>query len=290
MNRQLHKNSRSSPQNKYAVHSTSEVPNRGSASLEAVCVFPIMLFAFLAFYMMGQMYIMENQIYQAARNTADYLAEYAYLTEYVQNDTGQELSSQELMNDGVGLQLLGLGLANAKLQDYLGENTRIESYVKGGRTGIRLSSEQLLDEEGFIHFKVVYRIQIPVPLIRSFSSELRIEICQKAYTGYLPSNEDIEAEDVYVYVAEYGSVYHTTRKCSYLVRTIQPVTKNVLVQNYKNLQPCAYCGEHEATVYYVTEYGESYHTSMTCTGLKRTIHRVPLSEISDMGACSKCGY
>lgn len=277
--------------NKYAVHSTSYLNNQGSATLEAVCIMPIMLFAFLAFYSMGQIYIMENQIYQAALNTAEYLAEYAYLVNYAAGgeDDSQDDISQKSIEDSVGIQLLGIGLANAKFQQYLGENERVNRYVKAGSSGIYLISDELFDEEDFINFQVVYQVQIPVPLLNHLTVSFRHRIHQKAYTGYVPSGENGNENDRYVYVTEYGTVYHMTRSCSHLQLTIQPVTKGALKQSYANLRPCEYCGDVESEVYYVTEYGESYHTSTQCTGLKRTIERVPFREVSGLAPCLECG-
>ena len=73
------------PVDQYTVQSTSEErkethwKNGGSASLEATMILPLLLFAFWMFYSMGQIFIMENQIYQAVNNTADSMAEIAYL-------------------------------------------------------------------------------------------------------------------------------------------------------------------------------------------------------------------
>lgn len=280
--------------NKYAVHSILCLNNQGSATLEAVCIVPIMLFAFLAFYSMGQIYIMDNQIYQAAQNTAGYLAEYAYIANQAESGAGSRNRSLDdrsdvLAENSVGIELLGTGLANAKLQYYLGKNERVERYVTAGSGGVYLISGDLLDEEGFINFQVVYQVQIPVPLLQDLSVTIRHQIRQKAYTGYVPSGENGNENDRYVYVTEYGIVYHTTRSCSHLQLTIQPVTKNALYQNYGNLEPCEYCGERETDMYYVTEYGERYHTSTQCTGLKRTIERVSFREVSGLAPCSECG-
>lgn len=276
--------------NKYAAHSTLHVDNHGSAAVEAACIMPILLFAFLAFYFMGQIYIMDNQIYQASLDTARYLAEYAYFTEYMDVQEDEEnLTVQTSLGDSIGTNLLGIGLANAKFQSYLGVNQRVQQYVTAGNQGICLISGDLLDAEGFINFQVIYRIHIPVPLLNDLSITLRHQIHQKAYTGYVPSEDEVDENNIYVYITEYGSVYHMTRTCSHLQLTIQAVTEDVLNRNYSYLEPCEYCGDKASDVYYVTEYGERYHTSAQCTGLKRTIERVPLSQVSGLAPCATCG-
>lgn len=263
---------------KYAVQSTSRKGwgHKGSATIEAVCIMPLMLFAFWAFYSMGQIYIMENQIYQAAMNTAGYLAEYAYLAE--------EFDQTE----GLGTQLLGIGAANVKLRYYLEDTTRISQYVVGGTNGLLITGPEILDEEGFICIQIHYRVRIPIPLLSKLSMPVCVQVRQKAYVGYREGQTNLE-EERYVYVAEYSTVYHSTRNCSHLRLTIRPVTKAVLNVSYGNLLPCAYCGDEPAETYYITDTGDCYHTSTHCTGLKRTVRRVKISEVSGYAPCSRCG-
>ena len=40
---------------------------------------------------------------------------------------------------------------------------------------------------------------------------------------------------------------------------------------------------------YITSQGNRYHTQLNCSGLKRTIYTVPLSQTGGRGRCSKCG-
>lgn len=277
-------------ENKCAVHSTLcpkkynpgltaySSKNRGSATLEAVCVIPIMFIAFLAFYMIGQIYIMDNQIYQAARNVADELAEYAYISDYMSEDSG-----------GTAEDVLGIGLANAGIQRELQNNTRVDRYIKGGRHGVYALSLNLLDEEGFITFDLHYRIQIQLPFLKTMSTHIRIPVRQKAYIGYIPKGEEVNEDDIYVYVTEHGSVYHMTKGCRHLKVTIHPVSGIALKRDYSKLPPCEYCGKHKADVYYISEYGDCYHSSSDCSGLKRTIRRVRLRDVNGLPPCSSCG-
>lgn len=265
---------------KYAVQTTSFEGhgNQGSATIEAVCIMPLMLFAFWAFYSMGQIYILENQIYQSAMNTAGYLAEYAYLTEEIEQNEDPQL----------GTQLLGMGIAKGKLSNYLEDKRRVEQYVVGGMNGFMITSPIILDDEGFINLQIRYQVRVPVPLLKNLSFPICVQVRQKAFTGY-KEEEEGKQEEQYVYIAEYSTVYHLSRNCSHLKLTIIPVTESVLQSTYGNLASCNYCGDESATVYYITETGDCYHTSVHCTGLKRTVRRVRLNEVEGYAPCSRCG-
>ena len=271
--------------NKYAVQSTSakgrENGNSGSATVEAVCIMPLLIFAFWAFYSIGQLYILENQVYQAAINTAGGLAEYAYLTE-----RNEQLSDPE-DSEAISLQLLGTGIAETKFRSYLEERRRIERYVINGIGGFQFADVQIPDTEGFICFQIQYRVRIPVPFLANLTMPLSVQIRQKAFTGY--RNGDGQEQEVYVYVAEYSTVYHVSRNCTHLRLTIIPVTEAVLKTGYSNLSPCELCGSEKANLYFVTETGDRYHTSDRCTGLKRTVRRVKLKELNGYAPCSRCG-
>ncbi|MBP3505622.1 MAG: pilus assembly protein [Lachnospiraceae bacterium] len=254
---------------KYAVQSISD-SNRGSATIEAVCVIPILLFVFWAFYSMCQIYMLENQVYQAAMNTADYLAEYAYLAE----DTE--------------LELLGYGAAQIKLRQYLPKPERVEQYVVGGTYGIIITEPVLLDEDGFVKLHVKYWIKIPVPMLGELSMPIQVQVRQKAYTGYQDSDKSDETIR-YVYLTENSVVYHTSRSCTHLDLTVIPVTQSALQTTYAHLSSCEYCGNNNTGHYYVTRTGDCYHTSLQCSGLKRTVRRVPFSQVSGYQPCSRCG-
>lgn len=105
-----------------------------------------------------------------------------------------------------------------------------------------------------------------------------------------------ETEGEYVYIAENGRVYHSDKGCIYLNPGIQSMRYN-RVESCRNRSggkygTCKICCKEakitEKTVVYITPYGDSFHLDKACSGLKRTIRKVLLSEIGKMPPCSKC--
>ena len=104
-----------------------------------------------------------------------------------------------------------------------------------------------------------------------------------------------EASEDYVYITDYGTVYHKSKSCSHLDLSINRVNlgeiKLLRNKNGGKYSACSKCAEKipEFSMVYVTDYGTLYHGDVSCSALKRTIRIVPLSEVFDMPACSKCG-
>ena len=101
-------------------------------------------------------------------------------------------------------------------------------------------------------------------------------------------------EEETVYVTETGMVYHRDYHCTYLELSIQMVPASALDglrnESQESITPAAAaCTGKAHGLVYVTDYGEKYHSSLNCSGLKRTVYAVPLSEAVGKGACSKCG-
>lgn len=245
--------------------------NRGSAALEAVCIMPLLIFAFWMFYSMIQIFIMENQIYQAVNNTADVIAEVSYLQKDIQGD----------------LSLLEWGETLMQLRSFLGENSRIEQYVAGGKNGILPDGNPVIDDEGFVWIRVKYFIRIRAPILRNLWIPVNAQIRQKAYLGYTETQETQGQE--YVYITEHSTVYHLSRSCTHLKLTIYPISAEILSSQYSELRSCKYCGEQEAETYYVTKTGDCYHTSRQCSGLKRSVRRVLKTEVPGYAPCTRCG-
>lgn len=115
------------------------------------------------------------------------------------------------------------------------------------------------------------------------------------WTGYkLGSGTGGDAgsmEDPIVYVAENGTVYHLSRSCTHLDLKIRPVDSKTVGNERNNgggkYKRCEICGGGSGTVY-ITDEGDRYHASLSCSGLKRTIYEIPLSQVGNKRLCSRC--
>ena len=115
----------------------------------------------------------------------------------------------------------------------------------------------------------------------------------RAWTGFdNESASEVESEEI-VYVTQYGEVYHRSKSCSYLKVSIRGVSL-ALIEELRNAEGACYyacekCGSNCMNTVFVTAYGNRYHSTLQCSGLKRTIQEIPLSQVGEKEACKKCG-
>lgn len=148
-------------------------------------------------------------------------------------------------------------------------------------------------DRGYVELNADYTIRLPI----GFFNEKGVRVSQtsksRMWTGDADSNCG-QNED-YVYVTEHGTVYHRNRECNYLDLTIRAVNyADVGAKRNKNehkYYACSSCVAEKMWLsnVYITDYGTCYHASLGCSGLKRTIYLIPISEVGGKGACSKCG-
>lgn len=188
--------------------------------------------------------------------------------------------------------LLGSFNGQARISKNLASYPVWEKIVTGGKAGFAVGEK--IEEDGTVRIDCSYRIH---PLFASFTPVTRVlknHYCGHAWIGYIHSGREDGQEECYVYITETGTVYHRNRGCSYLNPSIRQVRAGEIGSLRNNggaiYYACLLC-DHSAPgdMYYITDYGTCYHTSIACSGLKRTIYEVKLSETGGRGACSKCG-
>lgn len=248
------------------------VGNQGSTSVEAMLVLPLFLFSMLAFIYICNMLAVKSIIYEAAIQTAEYMAEYAYLAEQYpeEADCGNDI------------------IADLKFQEYLDDGEKVEQFVINGISGVSFYGSAFPDEEGYIVLHVRYDLSVNIPFICNFSEACEERIRQKAYLGYRNSSEadGVTEDDKYVYIAENGTVYHSGRSCSYLAPEIYAASRESAVG--KGYLSCEYCGASAGSTVYVTQEGERYHSVYTCSRIRRTVYRKKLNEVGGMPQCQRC--
>lgn len=258
-------------------------------TVEASLILPVFIMLFMNLLSMIEIYRIHSNVattlWEEGRKTAKYL----YLTE-----TAGEVyeGSEEIDASRLGMLLASLS-GRGQIIKNLEHYPIWEKVVSGGKGGFLVLGKT--EDNGMVSIDCSYRIH---PLFTAFtpvSKEIENHYCGHAWIGYVPvGGEEGGQKETYVYITETGTVYHKNRSCSYLNPSIRNISAGEL-ENIRNkggaiYYACPLCdGKVISGNCYITDYGTSYHTSITCSGLKRTIYEVKLSEVGGRGACSKCG-
>ena len=174
----------------------------------------------------------------------------------------------------------------------VGEERLGRSIVRGGSSGIDCSRSKMSARTGIGKLTAEYQVVIPVPLFGIAPVKCSETMKIKAWSGYEREGWMDTGNDT-VYVTETGLVYHKDYHCSHLDLSIR-MTHLELVEGLRNenggkYYPCEHCVKGNGGNIYITNSGDRYHSSLSCSGLKRTIYAIPISEAAGKGACSRCG-
>lgn len=261
--------------------SYSGAGDEGSASVEASIILPLFLFAFWAVFCLAGCVRTKGIVYEGLHETAMSMAEYSYMERRLEDSEGFFQNQNVLKN---GLSVLE---AETRLRNYIDDDTLVNSYVKKGMSGLHVIQAELRDDH--IYLRVVYRLGVDVPVLGRLYIDCDEKIRQRAYLGY-DKESDGDSDGTYVYVAENGRVYHSSRSCYHIKLTIKQISQAELDSHYNNLSACHLCARYgNRGNIYVTAQGDRYHYSLECSGLKRTVRRVKKEDCPGLSACSECG-
>lgn len=238
--------------------------NFGSAVVEATLIIPIFLFAMLSLYNMCRCKLAEGIIYEAASETAEYMAEYSYL------------STPNLL------------VPELTMPKYIDDSELIDKSVVGGVSGINYYGTIPDDGDDCIVLKVNYTLNIELPFIPKLYKDRQIVIRKRAYVGEGEQNgkKETDPTDKYVYITDNRDVYHESRMCTHLKLSVHTVSYKFAEKN--GYTACEFCGDKCGNTVYVTDDGLRFHSTESCSGLKRSVYRVKLSEVKGLPGCSRC--
>ena len=260
---------------------------RGSMTLEAAFVLPFFLFAIINILFAVNIIGTQSRINAALHQTGNKMAFAGYVYE---RTVGSALP------DG----LTGVAMTNVyargQILEYVGRDYLNQSCVADGADGISFAGSSVMEDGDIIDLQVSYKVR-PFSGIMGFNGfAMAQRYYGRAWTGYDVTQyvSDTQQDDPMVYITETGTVYHTDRNCTYLNPSVESVPA-VIVREKRNQSggkyyPCEICGTSVGMgQVYITKQGSSYHSRINCSGLKRTIYTVPLSQVGGRGRCSKCG-
>lgn len=159
--------------------------------------------------------------------------------------------------------------------------------------GVHCEKSYIWGNTGIMELTAEYEVKLPFPEFAVPNMVYQEQMRMKVWNGYVKGGKLDPGIETVVYVTETGVVYHKDYKCNYLDLSVRSVNKDV-IDELRNkdggkYHACELCGSSGRENVYITDYGNRYHSSLNCSGMKRKIYAVPLSEVKGKGACSKCG-
>ena len=239
---------------------------KGSITLEAAAAVPIFFFAVLCL-----LFLMEIMAVQTAVRS------------------GLQYAGKQAAAKAYPVAALMPGQIESDVVNAIGAERLERSIVEGG---IDCSGSRMSARTGVAELSAVYRVRIPLPIFQIPLLEYEQTMRIKGGTGYEKTGFGSEGDET-VYVTETGLVYHTDYHCSHLELSIRMVNRSEVgeMRNESGgkYHACERCGRSGAGGVYITDTGDRYHGTLSCSGLKRTVYAVPVSEVIGKGACSRCG-
>ena len=276
---------------------------KGSLTIEASLVLPIFMLFFTALISLMVMISLQLDIQAGMEETARSIGKKAYIIYAYENGLSGKASDpaetkESLDSDTKSLMSAGINAAAVKL--WLLSDKELSSKVEnsdicGGAGGL-YTHETTFDEDSGILDMVVY-YDYKVPWLPSIFGTIRFVQRSRSHVWTGVSINDSksaeETESRTVYITPTGTVYHLSASCSYLDLSIRAVSVSE-VASLRNksggkYEQCSCCKKVSGyTNVYVTDYGTNYHASLSCSGLKRTVMAIDISEAGSRRVCSKC--
>lgn len=256
-----------------------------SVTVEAAFVLPLFLFFMIQVMSAMNMIGIQSRFNAALHQTGNQMA----FAGYAYGKAGDALPGE------MALTVLSESYAGSQVIKNIGRDYLDKSCVKNGASGVSFQGTSIMRGNDMIEICLFYKLEpiFPITGFKGFAAEQ----CYygRAWTGYDVENSvsDFTQDDPMVYITETGTVYHTNRDCTYLNPSVRSIAAAAIEesrnQSGAKYYACEICGrKNTGGTVYITDQGTSYHRMITCSGLKRTIYTIPLSQTGGRGRCSKC--
>lgn len=251
---------------------------RGTLTVEAALVLPLILFAMISVLQYAHCMETSVRMANALTETGKSIAAASYAVQYT-GEKGQTAAG-----------ILSTAYAQQKVLAKAGDTSGIKNAT------MLLSS--FLQEENLVSLVMTYQIRSPFGIFQLPGNCFVQCAVVRAWVGRSTEGgtgggEKQLSQNSCVYVTTTGTVYHEDPECTYLKLSIREVSKNELADLRNNsgeiYHVCELCGASGSETVYITAEGNRCHSSLACSGLKRTVMQVTREETGHLRACSKCG-
>lgn len=261
---------------------------KGGMTIEAAIVLPLFLFFVIAFSYFLIILSLQSDIQFRMEEAARQIGTLAYFTEH---------TNQVSETTSVGIN--SLSIKTLILKDGLGDKIN-RSRIKGGTAGLYVYHSSFDMKSGILDIVLNYTYDIP--FLPDSIGDVRFVQRSRSHVWTGKELKDTsggkdrdETEGTTVYVTPHGTAYHLSTECHYLDLSVQAISAEEVTKKrnkdggkYYMCTDCCKKGETYETVY-VTDYGTNWHSDLHCTGLKRTIEAIDISEVGNRHACPMCG-
>lgn len=247
----------------------------GLMTVEAAIILPLFLLAVMSILNLIHMVGVNESIHTAMARTAHPTAVYGYEKDFSE-DQLYPLLFYQLSTSDINF-----------------------SSIYGGIAGISYQDTSYDPDTGELTISLNYGLKPAFSLFQYKNIRARQRIYTRTFIGGKLLSDNSSAEDskkTMVYVAENGMVYHRSRSCAYIDISFHMVG-SAGVGDLRNLggakyYPCELCMGHNSpgSMVYITDTGNRYHASSACSGLKRTVYEMVLTEDCILPPCSRCGH
>ena len=277
---------------------------KASMTIEAAIVLPLFLFFVIAFSYFLIILSLQADIQLRMEEAARQIGTMAYFAKHAEgtltNSDEEGASKEESGSEGIlSVGINSLSIKTLILKDGLADKIA-RSRIKGGIAGVYVYHSSYDMKSGILDIVLNYTYDIPflpdsIGDIRFVQRSRSHVWTGKELKDTSFSGGESEAEGTTVYVTPYGSVYHLSTECHYLDLSVHEVSageiddmRNKDGGKYYMCSDCCQKGQNYGSVY-ITDYGTNWHSDVNCTGLKRTVEAIDISEVGNMHACPKCG-
>lgn len=263
----------------------------GSITVEASIALPLFIFFFVNIMTVFNIVRAQSDIGAALHQAGNEMTMIAFDLRLVQNSEEGMVTGADAIAGAAGV-----FYAREKVREHL-EGSLDKSCVSGGAEGLSFMWSRVLLGNDIIDLVADYKVHPMIPLIGFKEFKIRSRFYGHAFTGYDISRGlgADEGEEEVVFVTEHGEVYHRSSDCRHLRISARSIPYDGISRERNTdggrYYPCEYCGGNiGGGNVFVTDYGDKFHSSMSCPGLKRRVYTIKLSEVGGRPPCSVCGY